>query len=290
MAARKRSSGEDASEEGPRLTEPLASVVAKITERIERGRALLPASRPISTVDALKARKYEYDTWNDYNHTLLRRLLGAGADSVYRDPYSFGGSSDPNTQTRELQDDVEYYLRQLESVVERLPLWQDVSAGPSRASADVTSDQADGPIFVVHGSDIGRANEVARLLERCTDRGVVILHEQPNRGLTLLEKFEQHAGRASFAVVVLTADDEGRRRDAGPLQPRGRQNVIFEMGFFFALLGRERVVVLLDASVEQPSDTRGLVYQPLEAGDGWRHALLREVAAAGVAVDFNKFR
>jgi predicted nucleotide-binding protein len=38
----------------------------------------------------------------------------------------------------------------------------------------------------------------------------VILHEQPNAGRTIIEKFEAHGGSAGFAVVVLTPDDLGR--------------------------------------------------------------------------------
>jgi predicted nucleotide-binding protein len=38
---------------------------------------------------------------------------------------------------------------------------------------------------------------------------VIVLHEQVNAGRTILEKFEDHAVAASYAVVLLTGDDEG---------------------------------------------------------------------------------
>jgi predicted nucleotide-binding protein len=62
---------------------------------------------------------------------------------------------------------------------------------------------------------------------------VIVLHEQINNGRTILEKFEQHAASAAYAVVLLTADDEGGARSVAERQVRGRQNVIFELGFFF---------------------------------------------------------
>jgi predicted nucleotide-binding protein len=98
-------------------------------------------------------------------------------------------------------------------------------------------------------------------LERATGKEVIVLHEQANAGLTILEKFENYATDVSFAVVLLTGDDEGGVRASDETHPRGRQNVIFELGFFFGKLGRKRVAVLLEENVERPSDIAGPVYK-----------------------------
>jgi predicted nucleotide-binding protein len=142
---------------------------------------------------------------------------------------------------------------------------------------------SDAPIFVVHGHDHGLLHEVVRVLERATSRDVTVLHEQANRGRTVLEKFEAHAGVASYAVVLLTADDVGAAAGRES-RPRGRQNVIFELGFFFGKLGRERVCVLLAEGVEQPSDIAGLVYIPLDVAGAWKYQLARELSAAHIEV------
>jgi hypothetical protein len=143
------------------------------------------------------------------------------------------------------------------------------------------------PIFVVHRHDNALLHEVVRVLERATSREVTVLHEQPNRGRTLLEKFEAHAQVASYAVVVLTADDIGGAVGHEP-KPRGRQNVIFELGFFFGKLGRERVCVLLGEGVEQPSDITGLVYVAADASGSWKYKLGRELQAAGIHVALDR--
>jgi len=88
---------------------------------------------------------------------------------------------------------------------------------------------------VVHGHDHQLLHQAVRVLERATSREVTVLHEQPNAGRTLLEKFEAHAAEASYAVVLLTADDVGGAAGKAAA-PRGRQNVIFELGFFFGKL------------------------------------------------------
>jgi predicted nucleotide-binding protein len=145
----------------------------------------------------------------------------------------------------------------------------------------------DGPIFVVHGHADVLRHELVRVLERATDRDVIVLHEQANAGRTILEKFEAHAASAAYAVVLLTGDDAGGPK-GGAAAPRGRQNVIFELGFFFGKLGRERVAVLLDPEVEQPSDIAGLVYIPADPQGTWKQQLARELSAVGISVAYDR--
>jgi hypothetical protein len=62
-------------------------------------------------------------------------------------------------------------------------------------------------VFLVHGHDQAVLQEVARFLERL-DQDVIILREQPNRGRTIIEKFEDY-GDVGFAVILLTPDYRG---------------------------------------------------------------------------------
>lgn len=170
-----------------------------------------------------------------------------------------------------------------------------VSVSPPRASpshrpaADATPAVDErGAIFVVHGHATGPLHQTVRMLERTTSREVVVLHEQPNAGRTILEKFEDHAAAAAYAVVLLTPDDEGGARASSERRPRARQNVVFELGFFFGKLGRGRVAVLLDPLVEKPSDMDGLVYVPLDGGGGWKQLLARELKSAAIDVALDR--
>ncbi|WP_259668315.1 nucleotide-binding protein [Rhizobium lentis] len=138
-------------------------------------------------------------------------------------------------------------------------------------------------IFVVHGHDEGARETVARFLEKL-DFEVIILHEQANRGRTVMEKIEAH-GDVGFAVVLLTPDDEGRKLN-GTLKFRARQNVMLELGYFIGRLGRSNVCALTRGDVELPSDFAGIVYQPME--DGWRTAVARELADAGFEINWEK--
>jgi len=167
------------------------------------------------------------------------------------------------------------------------PLDTPATPTPNEAQAVPTTAPQTPPIFVVHGHDDGLLHQTVRVLERATSREVVVLHEQANAGRTLLEKFEAHATGAACAVVLLTPDDTGGPQGQ-PQQPRARQNVIFELGFFFGHLGRSRVAVLLAPGVQQPSDITGLVYIPVDEAGSWKYALAREIAASGIAVTFDR--
>ena len=141
-------------------------------------------------------------------------------------------------------------------------------------------------VFLVHGRDGSTKNEVARLLEKL-GLEVFILHERPNKGRTLITKFEEESADVTFAIVLVSPDDVGGLSD-GEHRPRARQNVIFELGFFIGRLGSDRVCALISPSVERPSDYDGVAYVPLDEGGGWKADLVRELAAARVPVDFAK--
>jgi predicted nucleotide-binding protein len=140
--------------------------------------------------------------------------------------------------------------------------------------------------FIVHGRD-GEAREaVARLLGKAHIEAI-ILHEQASRGDTIIEKLERY-GNVPFAVVLLTGDDEGRQRgDPNPLKPRARQNVILELGYFVARLGRENVCVLYQEGVELPSDWDGVAWVPLDSHGAWKTKLGIELRSAGFSIDLN---
>jgi len=143
-------------------------------------------------------------------------------------------------------------------------------------------------VFIVHGHDAAKKNEVAHLLARL-GLEPVILHEQANRGRTIIEKFLDHSD-VGFAVVLLTPDDRGGVAGDPPekFRPRARQNVVMELGFFIGRLGRERVAAIYDHEVEMPSDYSGVLFIKYDDEGVWQYALAKEIRVAGLEIDLNK--
>ena len=169
------------------------------------------------------------------------------------------------------------FLNVLASIKSEIEIYSD---SQSSSEQGVKSNK----IFIVHGHNNEIKLAVARLVSQL---GLIpiILHEQPNKGRTIIEKFEKLSEDVSFAIVLLSADDimhDGKYR--------ARQNVILELGYFIAKLGRENVVALYDTSteVEIPSDITGVLYEPYDNPNGvWRFEIIQELKAAGFDVDAN---
>jgi len=173
-------------------------------------------------------------------------------------------------------------LREL--FVERVLDAQGQAATPASAKRQKNMTRQ---VFIVHGHDSAAKESVARYLTKL-DLEPIVLHEQPNAGRTIIEKFEAHSDVA-FAVVLLTPDDVGYSSgNSADAKPRARQNVILELGFFTAALGRARVCALYTGGVEIPSDFSGVLYHELDAGGAWRLLLARELKAGGLEIDMNR--
>jgi predicted nucleotide-binding protein len=124
--------------------------------------------------------------------------------------------------------------------------------------------------FIVHGHDDTMKLDLKNYLQNTLKLPEpIILHEQPNLGRTIIEKFEDESENVDMVFVLLTLDDEFCKAHATNEQKRrARQNVIFEMGYFLGKLGRRhgRVILLHKGKIELPSDIAGLVYIDISNG------------------------
>ena len=233
--------------------------------------------------------RFTYRTWDEYNTTLLRRSFTTTkpADVYSAEPgfFVYGGELPFHEKVDDFRGDVGGRLRRLDSLVAQLPLFEsDTTPKASLASA---ADPTRNGVFIVHGRADVLKQTVARVVHRMTGTEPIILHEQADKGRTIIEKFEDHASEVGFATVLLTGDDTGGL-SGGDQHARARQNVVFELGYFFGKLGRSRVAVLYEPGVELPSDVSGLLYIEVDAGGGWQYRLGKELRAAGIEADLNK--
>lgn len=266
----------------------------ELQTQIAKGKRI--SAVPITTELTLDVAGAGYRSWDEYNRTLLGQAFTTSAvadeyntvNKVTPSPIIMGGGEPPLDQRVEsFLSRVDEAVRRLESVDEQLVIYRLVSKESEEgASLGVPLGR---DVFIVHGHNNDVKSETARAIEQLTGRPPVILHEQADKGRTIIEKFEQHAVDIGYAVVLLTADDEGSVK-GGDQQPRARQNVVFEMGYFIARLGRDRVTLLLAPGVEQPSNLNGVLYTPIDAEGAWRYKLGREMQAVEIDADLNRVK
>ena len=273
---------------------------AKAIERLRRALDEIPALKRLPLGDSSP----EFEKWRRKTETAISNTFGNDSDRIHE----FTSIVVTNIVYFNYLEGLESATSLLESMIEEIEeYWEDTTQAslllekikkaeeprkdenqPSPSSAAQEDERMNtNGIFIIHGRDDGTKETVARFLENL-GLTPVILHEQPNQGRTIIEKLERHAPQAGFAVALLTPDDVGSLRDnRNDLKPRARQNVVFELGYFLGLLGRNRVCALTKGNVELPSDYDGVVYISLDDG-GWKMDLIRELKNVGFEVDANK--
>ncbi|MCY4386687.1 MAG: nucleotide-binding protein [Desulfurellaceae bacterium] len=247
---------------------------AKAIERLQKALDAIPELMQLEDYSA------EFTTWQRNTEVALANTFGDKSRHIQDftesiSSYHLRSSLEPATSVlQSMIGEIEEY-------------WEDGHLTPPSSAAQEEERTNTKEVFVIHGRDNEAKETAARFLEKL-GLTPVILHEQPNQGRTIIEKFEQHA-QVGFAVALLTPDDMGAlKNDEKNLKPRARQNVVFELGYFLGRLGRKRVCALTKGNVEIPSDYDGVVYIPLDDSEGWKIKLIKELKNAGFDVDANK--
>lgn len=138
-------------------------------------------------------------------------------------------------------------------------------------------------LFIVHGHDEDNLNKLRDLLKNKHKLECIIMKFQPGKGRTLIEKFEQEAGDAGFAFILMTPDDLVEIPGKKEQYAQARPNVIFELGWFHGKLGRNRVCILFKKGTQIHSDLAGV--SRIEFNDSVEEKVLeieRELRAAGL--------
>jgi predicted nucleotide-binding protein len=258
----------------------VAQGIQLIDTQIAKATGLL-AKRPLTADD--------YSAWELVTQNFLEKAFGRHSPNIssVMDVGKYGAfrmNAGEEWWENHRAESLQTQIRQLEGLRELLQTEVQLSGGgAAKASQNVTGHT----IFLVHGHNDHALHETARFLEKL-GQNVIILREQPNKGRTLIEKFEDYAD-VGFAIVLLTPDDKGGPKNCGAsdLKPRARQNVVFELGYFIGRLGRNRVCALYLEGVEIPSDYSGVVYTKMDPSGAWRLEIAKELKAAGFSVDMN---
>jgi predicted nucleotide-binding protein len=135
-------------------------------------------------------------------------------------------------------------------------------------------------VFIVHGHDHAAVRSLCKFLRSAFHfEDFVVLQKLPGGGKTVIEKFEDYATGCDIAFVLLTPDDVGYAKNNPKVrEERTRQNVVFELGFFYAKLRRQQgsVILLKKGRTAIPSDLHGIEFIDISAGIPAAHELIQK--------------
>lgn len=288
---RRKTPGKSEPEKKPNLAKPRIEVEAKLRERIKVAEEIVNSD--IQYREDLEKFQSRFTKWDKYNIDYLQRCFDTDLIAEEYQRVSNWGSMFMNPTFGQLvsgfKSGVQNKITALESILERLELFPEMFDVDNISGIQPTfQKQSNSEVFIVHGHDEAAKNSVARFVEKIGLKPI-ILHEKPNQGKTIIEKFESHASTVGYAIVLLTPDDIGTSKETpNDVKARARQNVVLELGYFTGLLGRDRVCVLYKEGVEIPSDYMGILYTKFDSAEGWHLKLAAEMKGAGLEVDLNK--
>jgi predicted nucleotide-binding protein len=248
-------------------------------------------------IDETKNIPYKQDGLRDKVQKRLEMLIRNkfGDHSHYLDdlldtnfskyPFDWGGAEFLSRDTAAWEEAKQNWINLIETMIEEIQSFPSEKKVTQIIAAQKIRSNQNRLIFIVHGHDNEMVQNVARVIEKIGFKPI-ILREQPNKGRTIIEKFENYSD-VPFAIVLFSPDDLGKAVNEKDLNPRPRQNVVFELGFFIGKLGRENVVVLHREvpNFEMLSDFKGVLFEPYK--DGWDLKIAKEMKASGLSVDLN---
>jgi predicted nucleotide-binding protein len=147
-----------------------------------------------------------------------------------------------------------------------------------------------------YSEDVGCAiviltpEDIGVCLSQMFDRAMLAVDEERDEAMKAVKRIlDQSKGSVQHFVEFnqrFVHDPSDVMEFISVFKARARQNVIFEMGYFWGLLKRKRVFCFLKGDVEKPSDIEGIVYIPFEESIKEAHGkLATELNAAGFRVE-----
>jgi len=163
------------------------------------------------------------------------------------------------------------------------PLRKDFFEAPSVQTSHEPA-KAQSQIFLVPGTDDLVNHEIMEFLNAMS-ADVIQKDNDRRRGESLMDQLNRCAS-TDFAIFVLNADFYFYPRTQSYESARlmAAQEIIFQLGYLVAKLGRERLVVLYQESdyFRRPTDYFDLFYVPVTSNGVWKADLVKRLKACGI--------
>ncbi|MGJ1334204.1 TIR domain-containing protein [Sphingobacterium siyangense] len=185
----------------------------------------------------------------------FRRYRSSGRSGVIYIPPSQSSKNDPN-------------VKRITAIVDELKTLSNTELEKEFNTVKPklqTKSKGAGKIFIGHG----RSKLWARLqifLKEDLSLQTLVFEDESRTSESIINILDEFLNNSSFAILVMTAEDETADKKA-----RARQNVIHEAGLFQGRLGFDKVIILKQDGLEEFTNIAGLQYIPF-TGDNIEQA------------------
>lgn len=184
-------------------------------------------------------------------------------NGLRREIHSFPNPNIHMTSIGYIEEIDHVYLPALQSLISRITESPEIISPEEKTDKTPSSPKekfvpTGNKVFIVHGHDEANLYKLKDLLKDHYNLECVIMKFRAGKGRTLIEKFEQEAGDAGFAFILMTPDDLVEIPGKKEQYAQARPNVIFELGWFHGKLGRNRVCILFKKGTQIHSDLAGV--------------------------------
>lgn len=111
-------------------------------------------------------------------------------------------------------------------------------------------------IFIIHGHDEDNLLKLKAILNTLNLTPIVLIEYSSFNSKSIIEQFEEIAGKCRFVIALYTKDDLIKKDDEEYYQ--ARPNVIFEIGWFCERRGRKNMLILVDSGAKIFSNFKGI--------------------------------
>jgi predicted nucleotide-binding protein len=236
------------------LTMSPEEAAAKLACRVTEGQQLKQA--PVQSQQDYEQLRIVYSKWDDYNVMLLTKMFTNRelADEYDRSLGAYAISTHWVDSYQSFSRTFTSSLTRLESIMSRLeliPVADTVQAHPQPVAMKEVKPSS---VFIGHG----RSKLWARVKTFLYDDHALSsfsFESESHVGESIVPILEGFLEKATFAIVILTAEDETAEGKS-----RARQNVIHEAGLFQGKLGFKKAVLLRQEGLDDFSNVDGLQY------------------------------
>jgi predicted nucleotide-binding protein len=226
----------------------------KLSKRLAEGTEKLDTQ--VGSEEQYEELKASYNKWNDYNLFLLRGMFTTDeiAEEYNRVQGAYAIASSWYERYEYFKGSFRKKMTKIESIIDRLELMPVVEIQQQAPQVQEHINTKPQAVFIGHGRSTVWARVKAFLSD---DFGIksFSFESKTHVGESIVPILEGFLEEATFAIIVLTAEDETAE---GTI--RARQNVVHEAGLFQGKLGFKRAIVLRQEGLEDFSNVDGLQY------------------------------